>query len=30
MTGAEWLLIILGSLYLGKILYRSLEIIDRI
>ena len=30
MTGAEWLLIILGLLYLGKILYRSLEIIDRI
>ena len=29
MTGAEWLLIVLGSLYLGKILYRSLEIIDR-
>lgn len=30
MTGAEWLLIILGSLYLGKILYRSIEILDRI
>lgn len=30
MTGAEWLLIILGSVYLGKILYRSLEILDRI
>ena len=30
MTGAEWLLTILGSLYLGKVLYRSLEIIDRI
>lgn len=30
MTGAEWLLIILGSVYLGKILYRSLEILDRV
>ena len=30
MTGAEWLLIVLGSSYLGKILYRFIEIIDRI
>ena len=29
MTGAEWLLIVLGSLYLGKILCRFIEIIDR-
>lgn len=29
MTGAEWLLIILGSVYLGKILYRFIETIDR-
>ena len=30
MTGAEWLLIFLGSVYLGKILYRFIEIVDRI
>lgn len=30
MTGAEWLLIVLGSVYLSKILYRFIEIIDRI
>lgn len=30
MTGAEWLLIVLGSVYLGKILHRFIEIIDRI
>lgn len=30
MTGAEWLLIVLGSVYLGKILYRFIGLIDHI